>query len=278
MTVLAIARFTLTEALNRRLVAAGALVSVVFAALFVAGFWFLDTRAQGPAGTVLSGFASTFLTVLGLYSVYFLAGLLALLLAAGAIAGEIDAGTLHAVLARPVSRAQYVLGRWLGLVALVAVYVTFLAGALLLSARVIAGYTALNPWAAVALLVVQAVALLSLALLGSTVLPTLANGIVVLSLFGLAWLGGIIGTIGRTLGNPAMTTLATAVGVAVPSDMVWRGASYYAQSGLLAAAGELGGVPFASASPPEPLVVAWALAYPLLLVAAAAGVLARRDL
>lgn len=278
MTVLAIARFTLSEAVKRRLVVAGTLVSALFAALFVVGFSFLDARGQGPAGTVLSAFASTFLTVLGLYTVYFLAGLLALLLAAGAISGEIDAGTLHGVLARPVTRAQYVLGRWLGLVALVVVYVAFMAGALLLSARAIAGYTALNPWAAVALLVVQAVALLSLALLGSTVLPTLANGIVVLSLFGLAWLAGIIGTVGRALDNAAMTSLATAVGVAVPSDMVWRGASYYAQSGLLAAAGELGGIPFASASPPGPLVIAWALVYPLLLVVAAAGVLSRRDL
>lgn len=278
MIVVAITRLTLAEAVKRRLVVAGTLVSLLFAALFVAGFAFLDARTDDPAGTVVSMVASTLLTVFGLYSVYFLAGLLAVLLAAGAVSGEIDAGTLQAVLARPVSRGQYVLGRWLGLVVLVAAYVVLMAGTLFVAARLIAGYTAVHPWAAVALLVLQAVALLSLALLGSTVLPTVANGIVVLSLFGLAWLGGIIGTLGRTLGNTAMTTLATVVGVAVPSDTVWRGASYYAQSGLLAAAGELGAVPFVAADPPGLPVLAWSVAYPLLLVVAAAVALSRRDL
>lgn len=278
MKVLAIARLTLAEAVKRRLVVAGALLSLLFAALFVAGFSLLDARAEGPAGTVLSSFASTVLTVLGLYGVSFLAGLLALLLGVGAISGEIDAGTLDALLARPLRRGEYLVGRWLGLLAILTLYVTFLAGGLLVAARLIAGYTALNPWAAVALLTLQAAVLLSLALLGSTVLPTLANGVVVLSLFGLAWLGGIIASVGRAIGNTAMTTLATVVGVAVPSDTVWRAASYFAQSPLLRAAGEIPAVPFAASEAPPPGLVAWAVVYPAAVLALAALAFSRRDL
>jgi hypothetical protein len=41
-------------------------------------------------------------------------------------------------------------------------------------------------------MVLEVIVLLAVCLLGGTVLPTLANGIVMLALFGLAWLGGII--------------------------------------------------------------------------------------
>ncbi|HVL99417.1 MAG TPA: ABC transporter permease subunit [Egibacteraceae bacterium] len=278
MRALTIARFTVAEAVKRRLVVTGTLVSALFAALFIAGFSLLDARGDGPAETALSAFGSTLLTVFGLYSVYFLAGLLAVLLGVGAVSGEIDAGTLHAVLARPLRRRDYLVGRWLGLTAILALYVTFMAGGLLLAAHLIAGYTALNPLMAIGLLAVQAAAMLSLALLGSTVLPTLANGVVVLSLFGLAWLGGIIATVGRALDNAAMTTLATAVGVAVPSDMVWRAASYFAQSPLLLAAGDVPGIPFASSHPPSAALVAWGVAYPAVVLGLAALAFARRDL
>lgn len=278
MNVLAIARLTLVEALTRRVVLAGGLVSAAFAALFTAAFWFVDARAEGPAGAVVSAFGSTFLTVLALYSVSFLAGLLAVVLAAGAIAGEIEAGTLHALLARPISRRRYVLGRWLGLAGLLSVYVAAMAGGLLAAARVVAGYGALNPAAVVALLILQALVLLSVGLLGSTVWSSLANGVVVLGLFALAWLSGVVGSVGRALDSGAMTTLATLVSVAVPSNVVWRAASYYAQSSLLLAVGDLGAIPFASASPPGGLLLAWAAVYPPLMIAAAGWALSRRDL
>lgn len=277
MKVVAIARLTIAEAVHRRLVLTGTVVALGVVGLFVAAFWFLASGTSGPGGP-LSSLAFTVLTIVGLAMVSVLTGAMAVVLAAGAISNDMDSGVLHAVLARPLSRAQYVWGRWAGLAALVAGFVTVMASALLTASWAFAGSVALDPVATVALLVLQATVLLSLALLGSTLLPTMATTVAVLGLFGLAWLGGIVGTIGRSIGNDGVVAATTAVSLAMPSDTVWRAASYFAQSSALLSAGEVPGIPFASAAPPPTALLTWAVVYPLVTVGLAVLVFSRRDL
>jgi len=281
---LVITRFTLQEAISRRLVLAGLLLSLVFLALFAAGFQFLYTRAlesgtRSP-GSLVQVFAGAALTVLGLYAVYFLSSFLALFLTVGAISGEVDSGTLHAVLARPISRAEYVAGRWLGFAILIVLYVAAMAGALLLLARLFAGYEPTSAERTIALMLLCALALLTLSLLGSTLLSTLANGVVVFSLFGLAWLAGIIEFVGDVLPNQSMIDLGIVVSLLIPSDALWRGASYYAQSPafLLAASAGRGTFPFASLVPPALPFLIWSALYTPVLLLAAVLAFCRRDL
>jgi ABC-type transport system involved in multi-copper enzyme maturation permease subunit len=278
-----IARFTIQEAISRRLILAGALLSLAFLGLFALGFGLIyhnssdlsgpmsDTQEQAAFGTIM--------TVLGLYAVNFLAGFLALFLSVGAISGEIDSGALHAVLARPLRRAEFVVGRWLAYAGLIGVYVGLMAGLLLLSARLISGYTTPDPVRATLLMMLAAVVLLTISLFGSTLLSTLANGVVVFTLFGVAWLAGIIEFIGGALSNEAMLNIGTSVSLLIPSDAIWRGASYYIQSPLFLAGMNAGeGIPFAGTAPPATPMVAWALLYPLVLLGAAVLTFARRDL
>src|SRR5262249_7229893 len=220
-----------------------------------------------------------FLTVLGLYAVHFLASFLALFLSVGAISGEIDSGTLHAVLARPIHRAEYVLGRWLGFAGLIAVYVGVMAGLLLLLARAIAGYEAPDPLRAIALMMLGSLLLLTVSLFGSTLLSTLANGVLVFSLFGLAWLAGVIEFLGDIMSNAAMLNLGIVVSLLIPSDAIWRGASYYVQSpAFLTVSFGRGSIPFATSAPPATPLVVWALLYPLVFIGAAVWAFSRRDL
>ena len=159
-----------------------------------------------------------------------------------------------------------------------------MSGALLLVARVVAGYQPGDPAKVVGLMVLQVCVLLAVSLLGSTVLPTLANGVVMLALFGLAWLGGIIGFIGTIPpGNELMANLGTAVSLLLPADAVWRGASFHAlPTSLLAAQSFAGGpefeLPFASTTPIAPAMLVWAVAYPLACLALAVAAFRRRDL
>src|SRR5688500_543622 len=124
-----IARFTLHEAVSRRLILAGVAISLGYIGLFALGFQFAYDRsnASGEPVTAQSragmGVAFAALTLLGVYVVNYLASFLALFLSVGAISGEIDSGTLHAVLARPIARAEYVVGRWLGYSMLLGAYV-----------------------------------------------------------------------------------------------------------------------------------------------------------
>jgi Cu-processing system permease protein len=284
MNALVIARFTVQEAISRRLILAGALISLAFVGLFALGFAFLygfvaQDSVRDPTANLTLIMTGTLLTVMGLYAVHFLSSFLALFLSVGAISGEIDAGTLHAILARPLRRAEFVLGRWLAYVGLMALYVGIMAALLLLVARLIAGYEAPDAPRAIALMMLGAVLLLTVSLFGSAVLSTLANGVVVFSLFGLAWLAGIIEVVGSILNNPATVNLGIAISLLVPSDAIWRGASYYLQApAFLAAASSRIGIPFASSAPPAPALVAWALVYPLLFLAAAIFAFRRRDL
>jgi ABC-type transport system involved in multi-copper enzyme maturation permease subunit len=210
--------------------------------------------------------------------------LLGLFLGVASVSPEIDSGALHAVLARPLSRLEYLLGRFLALAGLLTAYVVVMSGALLLTARVVAGYQPGDPAKVVGLMVLQVCVLLAVSLLGSTVLPTLANGVVMLALFGLAWLGGIIGFIGTIPpGNELMANLGTAVGLLLPADAVWRGASFHVlPTSLLAAQSFAGGpefeLPFASTTPIAPAMLAWAVAYPVACLALALAAFRRRDL
>lgn len=289
--VLQIARFTLYEALSRRLILAGALISLAYVGLFALGFHFAYDRAiettPNPESRLALGVAFAMLTLFGVYVVNYLAGFLALFLSVGAVSGEIDSGTLHAVLARPLGRSEFILGRWLGYVVLIGAYVVIMTVLVLGVARAIAGYEVPDPLPAVLLMLLEGILLLTLSLFGSTLMSTLANGVIVFTLLGLAWLAGVIEFVGRLLANApdasgaeAMMNVGTAVSLLLPSDALWRGASYYLQSPALLAAlsGARAGVPFFSTSPPTPAMIVWSLGYVVVVLGGAVLAFRRRDL
>jgi Cu-processing system permease protein len=300
VSALVVARWTVLEARRRRLLLAGVLLSVAFVVLFAVGFYLLyhtqqrellEAQAQGGPASGIDAreellAISIILVILGLYGVQFLAALLGLFLGAASVSPEIDSGALHAVLARPLSRFQYLMGRFLALAGLLTAYVVVMSGALLLTARVVAGYQPGDVTRVVGLMVLQVLVLLAVSLLGSTVLPTLANGVVMLVLFGLAWLGGIIGFVGTIPpGNELMANLGTAVSLLLPADAVWRGASYHVfpPSFLVAASfaggsDDVVGLPFGSTTPIAPAMLAWAVAYPVACLTLAVAAFRRRDL
>jgi Cu-processing system permease protein len=299
VNLLVVARWTVLEARRRKLLLAGVVLSLAFIALFAGGFTLLyhdqERSLLGPGGAPADPAGllgareellavSTILVVLGLYGVQFLAVLLGLFLGVASVSPEIDSGALHAVLARPLSRLEYLLGRFLALAGLLTAYVVVMSGSLLLIARVVAGYEAGDAVRVTGLMILEVLILLAVSLLGSTVLPTLANGVVMLALFGLAWLGGIIGFVGTIPpGNEIMANLGTAVSLLLPADAVWRGASYHVlPSSLLVASSFVsspeGGLPFGSTSPIAPAMLTWALAYPAACLALAVAAFRRRDL
>lgn len=291
MSALPITRLSVKEAVSRRLLLAGALLSLAFLALFALGFNALYSRAASEAGqaeSAMAGQAETavagaIMTMLGVYVVQFLVAFLALFLATGAVSSEIDSGTLHAILARPLSRRSWLGQRWLAFAGTIAAYAVLMAGLLLGIAQMIAGYGAVAPWRAIGLLVLEGLVLLSLGFLGSTLWSTLANGAVVFSLFGMAWLAGIIEFAGEMVGNDLMGNIGIAVSLLVPSDALWRGAAYYLQSPAFIAAssavGEPGGAgPFGGSAPPSAALIGWSVAYVGILLALAARRFARRDL
>src|SRR3712207_4158582 len=285
MHALTIARFTIHEAVSRRLVLAALVLSAIFLGLFALGFVLLygmavEEVAERPAASRVLVVAPSMLTVLGLYAVHFLSSFLALFLTVNAVSGEIDSGTLHAVLARPIRRVEFIVGRWLAYVGMIGAYVGGMAGLIFQIAYAVAGYQPVDAPRTLGLMALGSVLLLSVSLFGSSLLSTLANGVVVFTLFGLAWLGGIVEFIGALAQNPAMVNLGIAVSLLVPSDGVWKAASFYAQSPafVLLASAQPAGMPFFGTAPPTLPFLAWAGIYPLVFLLLAVRAFSSRDL
>jgi ABC-type transport system involved in multi-copper enzyme maturation permease subunit len=280
MTALPVTRVSMREAVSRRLVLIGVMLSVAFVALFAFGFNALYSRVEpGMATTSELAAGATIMTVLGLYVVRFLAAMLAIFLASGAVASEIDSGLLHAVLARPLSRTSWLAQRWLAFVVISVGYVTVTATAVMLIANAIANYVPLSAGRALAVMALELAVLLSVGLLMSTTWSTVTSGVVTFSLFGVAWLAGIIELIGEQVGSQTMRMIGIVTSLIIPSDALWRGASFYLLSpSALAFGGQAPQNPFGGTAPPTTTLIVWSAGYVVVGLFLAAWRLRRRDL
>ena len=123
--ILVIARLTVQEASRRRL-----LLALVILTLLVVGFsgWGFNkiTTVTRSDGTQLPPAAISAITSQLLIVITFMySGVLALsaaVVAGPLISSEVESGLLLSMLARPMRRSEVVIGKWLGLAILVAIY------------------------------------------------------------------------------------------------------------------------------------------------------------
>jgi Cu-processing system permease protein len=285
MKALVIARLTFREGLRKKLVLGVVLLSLVFIVLYVWGFSLFvqdwrameARRAAAGAGMTLpyEVFASA-MVLLGLWTVNFLAGVMTIFASVGTIASEIEQGTLHAIVPKPIRRWEIVLGKWLGYALMLVVYIAVMVATVVLTARFVGDYRPPNVLAAYGLIVLVALILLSLTILGSTLFSTVANGVIVFMLYGMAITGGLVEQIGTALDNDVLIRIGVISSILVPSDSMWRLASYLVQPRL--AVNFLGPNPFGTTVPPSTFAVWYSVAYALVLLLLAMLRFQRRDL
>ena len=284
--ILTIARVTFSEALRRRILLVLIGLSVVSVVLTTAGVERLVSLARADGETseleIQVGVSQILILVAFMFS--FVLAMTAAFLAAPAIAADLESGVAHAVLARPIRRADLVIGRWIGLVVIVVLYA---AGSGLLeigAVRWVTGYAPPEPLLAVAYLSAQAVVLLTLALLCSTRLPAIAAGAICVVVFGLGWMAGVFAGIGRFFDAGPLVAAAEASRWLLPSDGLWRGAIHSLEPPIIisVAVGRVGPAvesnPFFAASPPPVPFLVWSVAWIVLVLALAVISLERRDL
>jgi ABC-type transport system involved in multi-copper enzyme maturation permease subunit len=199
-----------------------------------------------------------------------------------AIATDLESGIAQAMLARPLPRSSYLLGRWLGL-AIVIVGYAIASGLLAIGVvGVVSGYLPPDPFLPVAYLSGQALVLLSLTVLLSTRLPPIAGGAIAVVAYGLAWMAGVLGKIGLALGTTTLVSISEASRLLLPTDALWQGVVYGLEPSFVinAASGEFvaRGSPFFAASGPSPVIVAWSVLWVVLVLVLAVVQLRRREL
>lgn len=279
--ILIIARLTLREAFRRKLLWALVGLTIV---LVAATAWLFGKAAEltpiagGAQQLVLSQ-----LLVMIAFMFSFVLTMTAAFAASPAIGPEIENGMLLAVLARPVRRADVLLGRWLGLAVVVVAYAMAAGYLELLAVRTMTGYLPVDPMAAPLYLAGESLVLLTLALVFSTRIAPVASGSIAVVAFGLAWMGGIAGGVGDYLGNDTLRNAGVLAHLIVPSDTLWRGAMFALEPPpeVLDAAGAQARIftvsPFFAGTPPPLPWLGWCVLWIVATLAIGTLLLRRRE-
>ncbi|WP_104991497.1 ABC transporter permease [Deinococcus sp. NW-56] len=286
---LLIAELSLREAVRKRLVVVLLLLTAAFVGFYLYGVWrlegTLDQRAidaglDGRSTTGAANIPIMYAALFGMYLVFFLGSLMAVLSTVGAVSADVENGVMQSVLARPIRRAELVAGRWLGFTVVNVGYVALVSAVLLGGISVLTGFVPPEALPAVGLILLAITLLTALTVLGSTLFTTLANGIGVFVLYGAGFAGGILTAIGSFSDSPTLLTLGRAASVLMPTNSLWLGATYHLQPEVLRQLGEAsrGANPLFSTDPIAPGMVLWAAAYAALAVALAMWRFSRRDL
>jgi ABC-2 type transport system permease protein len=276
-----IASLTVREAVRRRLVAAFALISLLMVGLSGWGFYRLSHGSGFTSGE--TNLALPQAVVLFMFMFSFVVALSASAVASLAVSSEIDSGVLQAVVARPVRRSDVLLGKWLGLVGLLAAYAAIVCGLLVAVVYLTSGFVAPDPAAAAAFVLAEGVALLTLVLLLSTRLSSLAAGVIGVALFGVAWLAGVVGSLGAAFHIGALHTAGEISQYVLPTDGLWHGAMFYLEpSSFLAqqlAESPVGqGDPFLAVAGPAWPYLTWAAIWLVLVLLLGLVSFERREL
>ncbi len=277
-TLLIIAGLTLREAVRRKIVLAALLMGCLFLTVFTVGFYYMNQDIQRHAN-VISMVAMremrNFMLLAGLYVVNFLTIAMAVLTSIDTLSGEISSGTVQTLVAKPVSRWQIVLGKWIGFVVLLTSYLLLMAGGVMAVVLIISGQHAPKPLLGVSLVWLNGLLLLNLSFFGGSRLSTLANGVLAFGLYGVGFVGGWIEQFGWVAGKPAAVNVGIVSSLLFPGEALWKRAAFELQSPLVKA---LGISPFTSASPPNAMMIGYAVLYAAVILSLAVHKFSRRDL
>jgi Cu-processing system permease protein len=276
-----IARMTFREAVRRRIVLTGLVLGVLFLIIFSIGFHMIyaemtgNVSREGAMVRLMQTEASNFLLLAGLYAVAFLSVAMGALLSADTMAGEISSGTIQTIVTKPLRRSDVVIGKWLGFACLLGLYSLLMSGGTVLSVYIQSGYLPKNLPAGLSMIYLEAVLVMTVALACSSAMPALATGGIVFGLYGLAFIGGWIEQIGAVFGNQTAVQVGIVTSLIIPTEALWRRATYIMQSPLTSA---LQMSPFSTLSVPSTLMIVYAILYLVVMLWAAINIFQHRDM
>jgi Cu-processing system permease protein len=280
MSTLVIARLTFFEAARRKILLAASVLGLAFLVVFGIGFHFMNHNLESSLRSNLLALNEmrNFMLMAGLYAVNFLAVMMTVLTSVDTLSGEISSGTIQTLVAKPVQRWEILMGKWLGFAGMLSLYLLMMAGGVMGYIYLRTGYLAPHPLQAFGLMWLNSLLLLSVSILGGTYFSTLANGVMVFGLYGVAFIGGWIEQIGSFM--PGQTAQAAAnIGIItsllLPSEALWKRAAHEIQSPLVAS---LGFSPLTSSTYPSNLMILYAVGFLLAALALALRHFNRRDL
>jgi hypothetical protein len=287
LPLLVIVRLTILDAFRRRILWVLFILTVVVVGISGIGFERLVTLARQNGSSELLiqlGVSQMLIVVAFMFS--FILAMTAAFIGAPAVAADIESGVLLAILARPIGRSTFLVGRWLGLVLVAGSYA--LASGLLeiLAMKLASGYAPPDPLGAAGAIALQAVLVLTLTVLFSTRLPSIAGGAITVVLFGMCWIAGVLGGLGIYLKADLLEQVAAITRVVFPTDGIWRAAIFALEPQVVIAVAsdsgrsseQLAANPFYAATGPSTAYLAWVAAWFVIVLGLAVLSFRRREL
>ena len=277
-----VAVHALRESLRRRVFVVVLVMSVVFLGLFAWGASevFEDVNSFGVNEFGVDADILAGATVLGLamFAILFLSAVLATFLTLDAVRGDADRGLLQPLIVRPLGRTAYLGGRLLAAATVSAAYAASLFGACVVVTGLIGWWPDQVLGPALGLAGAAAV-IAAIALLGSVVLGTTANGIAVFMIFGAGLVAGLLGQLGEGLNSETLTDISDVASWLLPFEALYQDGLARLTAGVTGTTELIVNLgPFGGANQGGALLWPWAIAFVAATFAAAAALFRRRDL
>jgi len=276
MGVWIIVRATFREAARRKILWTALILGLGFLAVFAIGLriQIADANARAVPPFLRYQILDSMLLI-GLYTIDLLAVVMTILTSVDSIAGEISSGTIHAIATKPIARWQILMGKWVGFAAMIACYVLLMFGGIVAVGYWFGGVVPQNPLAGALLVYLECLLVLTVSFLFGTWFSALTNGVVVLGLCGLAFMGGWLEQMSGFTESAHLVLLGVVSSLIMPSEALWRRAAYEMQSPI---AGSLPFSPFANISVPSNTMIGYSVFYLLIVLAVAFAHFSQRDL
>jgi ABC-type transport system involved in multi-copper enzyme maturation permease subunit len=220
-----VAGFALRESVRRRVFVVVALLTVVFLGLYGLGTWqaFKSVReGELDQGVDVKIVAGAILLGLSMFATLFLGAILAVFLTLGAVRGDAERGLLQPLLVRPLTRGTFLAGRYLAAAVVCVLYVIVVFLASVLITHAFGGWWPDAILAPALELAAGVAVLVALALAGSVVLSSTANGIAIFMLFGAGLTAGLLGEIGEALDSHTLSNVATISCWVLPFEALYQ--------------------------------------------------------
>jgi ABC-type transport system involved in multi-copper enzyme maturation permease subunit len=282
-----IAGYALRETARRKVLVVVGVLTVAFLALYAFGCLqaFHEVSrfggGTGPAGVDIQEKVLTGSTLLGLamFVTLFLGTVLAVFVTLNAVRGDAERGLLQPLVVRPVGRTTLLLARFVAAAGLCVAYVAVVYAVEVALTAAIGDYWPDNPVRAGLSLTGAVIVVVAIALLGTTLLSSTANGIAIFMVFGAGLASGLMGQIGAALDSASLERIASIASWALPFEAIYQDGLHALTADVRGATGaivQLG--PFGGAQDAGPLLYPYVLLYLVVVAVLADRIFRRADL
>lgn len=228
--MLTIAYTSLLEALRKKILIFIGIITVIYLGLFsFVVYKMMEDISKSPTETGINIIVtvSQIVSFLGFYFSSMLVSFLAIMSSIGNISSEIENGTIHSIVTKPIRRMDYVLGKYIGHAVLITVYSIFIYcsiwGICMAFKLPVMNILALEDLLkGLLFFVIEPLTLLSLSIFGGVYFKTLTNGIFVISIYILSLIGGMLEQIGAAISNDNLINIGIFASLISPFDVIYR--------------------------------------------------------